>query len=435
MADDKPVLPLDEDDDIPVVSQGGSTHRLIRGSSVINLDTPIGGGATPSPAPPSASLPVSAPPSPPVTPVSGLDVASILGPAPATPPPPAAPPVAPGETIAGLKIVTKDDLLLNTKAEEKEVAAAAASGTNQQIQRDVAAVDRTWEGMADEAVTAAGLPLNDDLRRRFRTMAVLYFRDLRDELETASKLTMPVTAGGMGLSDADAERVMAGLRERNAAFQKEAAVRQAEEKVKFAAEAAARQEKETAEQATREKKQLDSVYSRVTNKILRHEAPPPKPPRVIPVVAGAPAAPSTPVPSTPANLPVAAPSAPAVSPAARPVFTDVIAPPKLIGPVEELRRLTVADFRHLSKDPREACLKVRDKIDLLADQAFDLKTQGIKAWQESAVNKLYLDILRLSLEGTPVADVIAKREHDGDPTLSKIEFDAIMDINRKLRFG
>ena len=430
MADDKPVLPLEEDDDIPVVSQGGSTHRLIRGSSVINLDTPIGGGAAPPPvAPQPAPRSVSAPPPPPV---SGLEVATVLGTAQTQPP--AAPPAAPGAAISDLKIVTKDDLLLDTKAEEKEAAAAAASAPKQQIKQDVAAVDRAWEGMADEAVTAAGLPLDDDLRRRFRTVAVLYFRDLRDELETVSKLTMPVTAGGMGLSDADAERVMAGLRERNAAFQKEAAVRQAEEKAKFAAEAAARQENEATEQASREKKQLDSVYSRITNKILRHEAPPPKPPRVIPVVAGTPAASPAapaPVPATPANLPTASSPAPAV----RPVFTDVVAPPKLIGPVEELRRLTVADFRRLSKDPREACLKVRDKIDLLADQAFELKTQGIKAWQESAVNKLYLEILRLSLEGTPVADIIAKREHDGDPTLSKIEFDAIMDHNRKLRFG
>ena len=54
---------------------------------------------------------------------------------------------------------------------------------------------------------------------------------------------------------------------------------------------------------------------------------------------------------------------------------------------------------------------------------------------ESETNKLYLEMLRQSLEGKPVADVIKEREAASQPVLSKAEFDAVMELNRNLRFG
>ena len=116
-------------------------------------------------------------------------------------------------------------------------------------------------------------------------------------------------------------------------------------------------------------------------------------------------------------------------------MADVKFVPKLTGPVDELRSITVKDFRRLSRDPHEATLKLRDKIDLLAEQSFEVKTAGIKAWQDSEVNRLYLDMLRQSLEGKPIMDVIAERESKSLPALAKPEFDAVMELNRKLRFG
>lgn len=97
--------------------------------------------------------------------------------------------------------------------------------------------------------------------------------------------------------------------------------------------------------------------------------------------------------------------------------------------------MTVKDFRRLSRDPHEATLKLRDKIDLLVEQSFEIKTAGIKAWQDSEVNRLYLSMLRASLEGKPILDVIAEKEGKNEPVLTKAEFDAVMELNRKLRFG
>ncbi|MFH1047863.1 MAG: hypothetical protein V1738_06180 [Patescibacteria group bacterium] len=126
-----------------------------------------------------------------------------------------------------------------------------------------------------------------------------------------------------------------------------------------------------------------------------------------------------------------------ISAANKPVVSDVKSPAaKLLGPVEELRSLTLKDFRRLSKDPKEATLKIRDKIDLLGDeQSFEVKTAGIVAWRDSAINKLYLEILRRSLEGKPLNEVMTTMESAGEDTLTKVEFDAIMKLNRDIRFG
>ena len=80
-------------------------------------------------------------------------------------------------------------------------------------------------------------------------------------------------------------------------------------------------------------------------------------------------------------------------------MTDVQAVPKLTGPVDELRQLTIDDFRRLSKDPREATLKIKDKIDLLEDMGYEQKTQGVKAFLESGVNRLYLEKVNGRLQG------------------------------------
>jgi hypothetical protein len=120
----------------------------------------------------------------------------------------------------------------------------------------------------------------------------------------------------------------------------------------------------------------------------------------------------------------------------RSVITDVQSSPHLTGPVEELRLLNLDDFRRLSKDANEATLKIKDKIDLLAELDYDHRTQAVKAFLESAVNRLYLDALRTTLaDGTPVVEVLAATEARGSKTLTKQEFDALMDLNRTLRFG
>lgn len=160
-------------------------------------------------------------------------------------------------------------------------------------------------------------------------------------------------------------------------------------------------------------------------------APPlPSAPPVKPAPAAAPPIPAAPSPAAPKPVPPSAPPPPA-----RPSMSDVAYTPKLVGPVEELRALTLVDFRRLSKDPKEATLKLKDKVDLLASQSFENKAKATKAWQESEPNRIYLELLKRSLEGRPVVELIAEKQAKNEPVLTKPEFDAVMAFNRQLRFG
>ena len=113
---------------------------------------------------------------------------------------------------------------------------------------------------------------------------------------------------------------------------------------------------------------------------------------------------------------------------------DVRFTPKLVGPVEELRATTLTDFRRLSKDPKEAALKIRDKVDLIGQESYTQRIAAVTAWQESEVYRLYLEVLRESLGGgKPPKEVIAGRNAAGKPTLTDAEFAAIMELSRTLR--
>ena len=323
----------------------------------------------------------------------------------------------------------------------------------------------------DEAVAASGLTFADpDIKRRFTTAVSLFFRDLRDSLETKSKLTMPRGSGGMGLDDAEAERVMALLDARVSSYRgsiqsgsdaaKQQYLAMQSEKVMIASDQAQKKETEA----------LDRRYSEITGGAVAAPANPALPPvqsvpKIIPVVdAAAPAEVRVPASSEPeamnieltssaskapppAGLPVEKPVEPPAPPAtppqiqipalteAKPVVADVKFASKLLGPVEELRSMTLKDFRRLSRDPHEATLKITDKIDLLKEESFEKRTAGIKAWQESETNRYYLELLRASLEGRQMTDIISEKEAKGESVLNKAEFDAIMELNRKLRFG
>jgi hypothetical protein len=164
--------------------------------------------------------------------------------------------------------------------------------------------------------------------------------------------------------------------------------------------------------------------------------PPPAPPlRPTPVVPPAPSKPAQPILTAPSPAPQLPRSPASPLPASKPTVSDVSFTPKLTGPTDALRSMTIVDFRRLSKDPKEATLKIKDKIDLLAEESFERKTEGIKAWQASESNKTYLSMLRTSLEGEPLVQVITKLQNTAQPVLTKEEFDAIMELNRDLRFG
>ena len=114
---------------------------------------------------------------------------------------------------------------------------------------------------------------------------------------------------------------------------------------------------------------------------------------------------------------------------------DVKYVPKLMGPVDELREMDLVNFRRLSTDPRGAANKINDKIQFLESESYSQRLSGIKAWRQSPVNRMYLQAGTESMDGEGhIKDVLKSKNMNDSDFLNEEEVEAIMELNRKLRF-
>jgi len=119
----------------------------------------------------------------------------------------------------------------------------------------------------------------------------------------------------------------------------------------------------------------------------------------------------------------------------RPKLDDVKFVKSLVGPVEELGNMTLIDFRRLSAEPQGAIRKIRDKIDLLERDSYTKRVDGIKAWHQSEVSNFYRMLGQKSIaDQRTIEDIIGERLEASKPTLSISEFNAIMELNKQLRY-
>ncbi len=390
-----------------------------------------------------------------------------------------------------------DDFVTIGPEDEKEIADLKSAVLPARGAERAAETAAKIEASVEELYQASGLqPADETMQKRFKTVIGNRLRDVRDSMETLETLVQPKELGGMGLSEENARKVLSLIEEKlkqvHAAHAAEVDAKKSQwlkaEQEKQAAAAAAEKAKEEAD--------LNGLYQAVVSKSKKAEAmsaaaaapatptvspsmnPPLKgevpkaegsvppaapvlsaPPANLPIAAPAPAraqmpsaqpmqkmpAPPTmpkppaapPPPMTivrPIQVPPPLPATPGPGVVVRPKMEDVKFVSKLTGPVEELRATTLVDFRRLSKDPKEAILKVRDKIDLLAEQSYSKRTEGIKAWMDSEVNRTYLEMMREALDGAPMPQVIAGRQTSKKPYLNPEELQAVAELSRNLRY-
>lgn len=110
-----------------------------------------------------------------------------------------------------------------------------------------------------------------------------------------------------------------------------------------------------------------------------------------------------------------------------------VRPPKLLGPIEELKTLGLEDWRRLSVTPAERTAKIESMIAVAGNENVGARRQAVLAWIESPVMQLQRALGFAGLEGDQalVAE-IARREQSGQPTLSKEEFEALADLAEQL---
>ncbi|MDD5110684.1 MAG: hypothetical protein PHI63_05750 [Patescibacteria group bacterium] len=153
-------------------------------------------------------------------------------------------------------------------------------------------------------------------------------------------------------------------------------------------------------------------------------APPPREPLPLP---------RTPTVSAPVTPPPSAPVSP-VEPAL-PAPPPVRPRTKLVGPLEELREMTLVDFRRLDEDAAKATSRIQEKIAILEQQSFGHKAAAIAAWRSSEVFKRYTELAAAAMgEKKPVGDVMKSMQSAGREVLTVAEFEAIADFNRTLRY-
>jgi hypothetical protein len=119
----------------------------------------------------------------------------------------------------------------------------------------------------------------------------------------------------------------------------------------------------------------------------------------------------------------------------RPRLDDIKFTPKIMGQVDELKFLNTTMFRRLHPDPITAAHKIKEKINLLAEEYYGKRLEGVKAWRVSPINLLYLAIGEASISQNKSVDaIIEERKLKGEDYLTAQEFDAIMELNRELRY-
>ncbi|MBI2644831.1 hypothetical protein HYW94_01480 [Candidatus Uhrbacteria bacterium] len=115
-------------------------------------------------------------------------------------------------------------------------------------------------------------------------------------------------------------------------------------------------------------------------------------------------------------------------------FSDVRRSPRLVDTIEELKILTLKDFRRLSEDPLNAASRIYDKIQAMERESFTKKLTAIAAWRENEINMLYVQIGQTALiKGKSITSVIDQLKAEEKPYLTEQEFDAVLELNERIR--
>lgn len=259
------------------------------------------------------------------------------------------------------------------------------------------------------------------IHERFVSIVESRLRDVRDLIETKTMLCRPIEVGGVGLPEDLVMQILAQVEEE--------AIKVHQSLPRFSLPPVPPPTPPSPAPAAAPQVPV---------------APPVAKPATIPVSS---TAPSTVKPPVPRRVPVEAPPSAQRAPAmpvpsikrptvvGRPMVSDIKRPVKVLSPVEELQSLTLDDYRKLGRNLQEINDKVVEKLDLLEEDSYLKRAEGVQAWKKSETYQLYLAIGRESMErNLSITDVISRREAEHRPTMSPQEFESIADLNRRISY-
>ena len=115
-------------------------------------------------------------------------------------------------------------------------------------------------------------------------------------------------------------------------------------------------------------------------------------------------------------------------------IVDVQYQRRLVGPVEELKRMNLADFRRLPGEASEVLESIREDINGMAQRDPGLRIQAVEAWRSSPLVQTYRKLMSAALrKGVSMPDILADaHENPGKMTIE--ELNAIRSFNSSLRY-
>ncbi|OGY55944.1 MAG: hypothetical protein A2912_03085 [Candidatus Buchananbacteria bacterium RIFCSPLOWO2_01_FULL_40_23b] len=298
-------------------------------------------------------------------------------------------------------------------------------------------IDRELE----EIIKNSGITFSDEnLVKRFRNVVSSRLKEVRDQIQAREILLSSPAMGGIGLNAQSADRVLTLINQQ---------LEQMNGKLRNQVSAESFADLHLAVKGLLAQplpKPPPIVFSPKNESVIKQNIFS-EPPKVMPKILEKPMVeiPSMPVISPkPANRSMPennlTESVTVYRPAPKPLtqkpkIQDIRFEPRLTGPVEEIKTMTLDDFRRLAPTPVLAIEKILEKIQLLEQESFTKKVAAIKSWKENKISRLYFELGEQSMEEKkPVTEIIARRQAQGQPILTVEELEAVIELNQRLRY-
>lgn len=310
---------------------------------------------------------------------------------------------------------------------------------------------------AERAVSELKIILNPEEKNRLKNILVSFLKGIRNQIETKDALLKSKEEGGLNFTQRQVEQIF-NLIKKEKPLKEESRAKEKILDVSFDKQTKdvlrAPSEDDKKEEAllqlqppppvileTFREKLKEKITSQPTLSQLSQPSVAPAETRGEPSQPFRPAPPPLPSQMLPvrqirrADAPEIKEAKPRLQDIKRPSFFGQKPRVELVGPIEEIRNLSLSDLREMSDNPAKALEKIKEKIFLLEKKSFLKKIQAIKAWHENEIYQLYLEIGRQVIqERTNLEKTLERRQSQGLPVLTKEEFSAIMDFNKSLRF-
>lgn len=269
------------------------------------------------------------------------------------------------------------------------------------------------EDVVEQVIAGLSFAISATVLGRAKALIQSRAKDVRNDQQVRRYATQTEAGGGLGLTEAQAEELVArihtvlGIKPETAPYVSV----QAEVQKKAVKESATTKPAEPVQSTPATPDALDALIragAGETNILATYKKTP---------AAGSVAE------HTPRGIP-------SVS-AQKPMMHDVTPPtPETMGPIDELRAFSLTDFRRLGGTLEQKKLVILGKFETLKRDSFVLYMQGREAWYQSPLYRQYLQIIARSVnERKPVSTVIGSLEGDH---LVEEEFAVVAGISSNL---